>query len=167
MKNRILCTMLALALCLGLAVPAWAAGPTFTDVPTTHWAYDFVEEAVENGWVAGIGDGKFGPDQSVTYAQFATMLVRAFYEDELAAYNGATSPWYAPYCNVIDQQHGFEETAVDGKAQDGAALDQAMSRYELAHMLYNVLKSKGIKVSIDLSKTHAETADWDSIPVSH
>lgn len=164
-KCRTLC--LALAFFQSLSVPALAAGPTFNDVPETHWSYSYVEQAVQNGWVGGYGDGRFGPEDKVTYAQLSTMFVRAFYQDELTAYTGPTSPWYAAYCGVIDQQGGFEDTAVAGKAQDGAAVEQAMSRYELAHMVYNVLKSKGINISIDIPKTHAETADWDAIPIEH
>ena len=141
--------------------------PTFTDVPKSHWAYSYVEQAVQEGWVGGYGDGRFGPSDPVTYSQLATMFVNAFYEDELAAYTGPTSPWYASYCNVINQLGGFEDTAVEGKTQDEAALSQSMSRFELAHMLYNVLKAKDALMPIDIQKTKAETADWDSIPVEH
>lgn len=141
--------------------------PTFTDVPESHWAYSYVEQAVQEGWVGGYGDGRFGPSDPVTYSQLATMFVNAFYQDELAAYTGPTTPWYASYCNVIDQLEGFKDTAVEGKAQDEATLNQSMSRFELAHMLYNVLKSKDALMPIDIQKTKAETADWDSIPVDH
>ena len=43
--------------------------PTFSDVPESHWAYSYVEQAVDKGWVAGIGNGLFGVDDPVTYAQ--------------------------------------------------------------------------------------------------
>lgn len=39
MKNRILSAALSLCLCLGLTVPACAAGPTFSDVPSSRWSY--------------------------------------------------------------------------------------------------------------------------------
>ena len=170
MKKRILSTVLSICLILGLSLPAGAVFgdiPTFSDVPESHWAYSYVEQAVDKGWVAGIGNGLFGVDDPVTYAQLSTMFVQAFYQDELAAYTGPTSPWYATYCGVIDQQGGFADTEVAGQAQNGTAVEQPVSRYELAHMLYNVLKAKGINVSIDIQKTHAETADWDSIPTDH
>ena len=31
--------------------------PTFSDVPADHWAYEFVEKAAKEGWVAGVGNG--------------------------------------------------------------------------------------------------------------
>ena len=167
MHKKLCSLVLASALCLGLSVPVLGAGAAFTDVPEGHWAYSYVEQAVDKGWVAGIGNSLFGVDDQVTYAQLATMFVQAFYQEELAAYDGPAGTWYAAYCGVIDQQGGFADTEVAGQAQDGAAVEQPVSRYELAHMLYNVLKAKGINVSIDIQKTHAETADWDSIPTDH
>ena len=59
--------------------------PTFSDVPADHWAYEFVEKAAKEGWVAGVGNGRFGVDNQVTYAEFATMLTRAYFSDELEA----------------------------------------------------------------------------------
>ena len=84
MKKRILSAALALCLCLGLAGPAWAAGPTFTDVPASHWAYDAIEDMSSRGVVAGFGNGRFGPGVNVTTAQFSVMLARLFYNDEMS-----------------------------------------------------------------------------------
>lgn len=75
MKNIRRLAVLLLALLL-LAAPARAATATFSDVPETHWAYASIQRATELGLVSGIGDGKFGLGQSVTRAQYATMLCR-------------------------------------------------------------------------------------------
>ena len=72
----------ALALAAVMAVSiiggmfAASGSPTFSDVPTTHWAYSYVERAADNGWVNGVGNGKFGVDQQVTYGELALMLGR-------------------------------------------------------------------------------------------
>ena len=101
MKKRILSLALALCLCLSLSVPAWAAGPTFTDVPADHWAYTYVERAAENGWVNGIGNNKFAPNRTLTFAEFYTMIVPVFVSDELAAYQApAGSPWWQAYMQI-------------------------------------------------------------------
>ena len=84
MKKRILAA--ALTLCLGAATPALAAAPSFSDVPSTHWSFSFVETAAEHGWISGYDDGSFGVNDQITYAQLATMLTRAFYDEELASY---------------------------------------------------------------------------------
>ena len=70
--------------------------PTFSDVPADHWAYEFVEKAAKEGWVAGVGNGRFGVDNQVTYAEFATMLTRAYFSDELEAYSLSLIHIYEP-----------------------------------------------------------------------
>ena len=63
MKKKILSLALSLTLMAGLAVPVRTANeePTFTDVPATHWAYTYVEQAAEKGWIKGNPDGTFAP----------------------------------------------------------------------------------------------------------
>ncbi len=78
-KQRISLLLIA-AMLISIVAGIFASNgkPTFTDVPSSHWSYSYVEKAAENGWVSGIGNGKFGVDNQVTYAEFSTMLVRAF-----------------------------------------------------------------------------------------
>ena len=55
---------------------------SFTDVPSSHWAYGYIETAVQHGMISGYGNGKFGPSDELTYDQAVTLLVRALgYED--------------------------------------------------------------------------------------
>ena len=49
----------------------------FTDVSGTHWAYKYVEYCHDQGVVAGYWDG-YHPDESVTRAQMAVYVQRAF-----------------------------------------------------------------------------------------
>ncbi|WP_051620255.1 S-layer homology domain-containing protein [Paenibacillus sp. UNC451MF] len=42
-----------------------------------HWAQTKVEQAISLGWIQGYPNGTFLPDQSVTKAEFAVLLVRA------------------------------------------------------------------------------------------
>ena len=48
----------------------------FTDVKSTDWFYSYVNKAVEEGIVLGIGDNKFGPYTNITRQDFAVMTVR-------------------------------------------------------------------------------------------
>ena len=47
----------------------------FTDLPNTHWAYDFVSYLYCRGVVGGYPDGTFRPGEGSTRGQFAKMLV--------------------------------------------------------------------------------------------
>lgn len=54
------------------------AAPNFSDLSTRHWATDYIEPLVEQGWLSGFRDGTFRPDSPMTRAQFAVLLVGAF-----------------------------------------------------------------------------------------
>jgi hypothetical protein len=47
----------------------------FTDVKSVSAAMPYIEWAVKNGIIQGIGDGRFGPDQQITREQMAVMMV--------------------------------------------------------------------------------------------
>ena len=51
-------------------------GIIYTDVPNTHWAYEYVYYLSELGFVNGKGGGIFAPSDSITRAEFVTILSR-------------------------------------------------------------------------------------------
>ena len=74
----------------------------FTDVSESHWAADIIQTAQETGIINGMGDGTFAPDGNVTYAQIATMLVRAMNYTMDAEYNGGWPNGYMKVANTAD-----------------------------------------------------------------
>jgi hypothetical protein len=60
---------------VGEEVEKWPARQAFDDVPATHWAAKYVTYCQYNNIIAGYGNGKFGPDDPVTQAQLAKMLL--------------------------------------------------------------------------------------------
>ena len=53
-KRKLLSLLLALAMSVTMAAPAWAA-QTYRDVPPSHWAYEAVEEMSQRGIFNGVG----------------------------------------------------------------------------------------------------------------
>jgi nitrogen fixation protein len=51
--------------------------PTFSDVPTTHTFYQYIETAYSRGIIAGYADGTFRPGNNVTRGQLAKIIVLA------------------------------------------------------------------------------------------
>jgi parallel beta-helix repeat protein len=49
---------------------------TFTDVPTIHWAWQYIEALVQNGITSGCGSGRYCPGSVVTRDQMAVFLLR-------------------------------------------------------------------------------------------
>lgn len=58
----------------------------FHDVPESHAQYDPITELEELGYVIGVGDEYFKPDDMTTRAEFAKMLIFAVGKDEEAEY---------------------------------------------------------------------------------
>ena len=52
-----------------------SADPVFTDI-AGHWGEQYIIDAAKRGLINGYGDGRFGPDDKVTRAQFVTVLYR-------------------------------------------------------------------------------------------
>lgn len=89
--------MLALGLTVGGFAPVMSAAPVvaqtqtqtqFADVPSGHWARQFIVSLAERGVIAGFPDGTFRPDEPVTRAQYAAMVRQAFSQSSV---RGATS----------------------------------------------------------------------------
>lgn len=164
MKKRILSLALVFALCLGLAVPAFAAS-TFSDVPSTFWAYNEIKEAVNKGITSGYSDGTFKPGSTVTNAHFAAFLARAFYASEVDLSN--TRAWYSPYTDVLAAHDLLKGTYA--AADLTAYVNQPISRYDMARLMYNVLMDKGVKMPSDSAlKTAKNTIkDFLGIPAQY
>lgn len=59
-----------------LSITASAAELPFTDVKEKAWYYSYVKEAYEKGYMEGNPGGLFAPGDSVTRAQYVTILAR-------------------------------------------------------------------------------------------
>jgi hypothetical protein len=59
------------------------AAPGLSDVQG-HWAADTIQKMVDAGVVAGQPDGTFKPDNNISRAEFATLVVKAFKLEEKA-----------------------------------------------------------------------------------
>jgi len=53
-----------------------AATGVFNDVPTSHWAADWIEQLAAEGITGGCGGGNYCPANPVTRAQMAVLLLR-------------------------------------------------------------------------------------------
>ncbi len=171
MKRRITSILLSMSLCLGLSVSAFAAASsaTFTDVPTNHWAYQYINESYEDGVITGTsydeatGNRAFSPDSPLTMSQFITILTRAFYREDVTA-STATGSWYAP----------FEAVAKVHNLTDGLGtvnMDAKTTRYQMAVIMTNIMRDKvpaeQMPSKADIQATSAKISDWKEIPAEY
>jgi hypothetical protein len=59
------------------AIPDPEPPPSFSDVPSNHWAYKHIEYAVSQNVVKGYDDGTYQPDLVVDRGQMAVYIARA------------------------------------------------------------------------------------------
>lgn len=66
---------------------------SFTDL-SGHWGYDNVMQLVGMGAINGYNDGTFKPDNSITYAEYLTILVKTTKAGDGNYTAGDDEPWY-------------------------------------------------------------------------
>lgn len=74
---------MAVFVCLARGWEPLTPSGLFGDVPTDHWAAGYIERLAEEGVTAGCGGGQFCPETSITRAEIAVFLVRAWEVERL------------------------------------------------------------------------------------
>ena len=136
--------LLALALGAGLLTAnTYAAATTFTDVPATYWGYYYIDRAATEGLVSGIGDNQYGPEQTLSNAQFVTMICNMFYKTAVAANQNSSGQWWYPYMAAAYSAGILSNTTVAQRRAAAGGWTEAMvnaeiSRYDMAQIMVNV-----------------------------
>ena len=167
-KKRISLLLIA-AMLISIVAGIFASNgkSTFSDVPSSHWSYSYVERAAENGWVSGVGNGLYGVDRQVTYGELALMLGRSVYPELIDWYGGdpAEVAWYVP-CLAVMAGMGLDNgTPLDNGFEEVAL--QPINRYNMAQILYNFLKDGGKVPSYNAAAVQASIGDWSSVPSNY
>ena len=160
-----------------MIISAAAAEPTFSDVPTSHWAYVDVQRANALGIVNGIGNNKFNPDGTVTNAEFAAMITRAFYQgvvDGYINYFGESAVWWKPYIESAYAKCLLEGTKVliprnSGNYDWDETVTQPISRYDMAQIMYNtIVKEKAtLPTTEEITAAQSKIGDLANIPAEY
>ena len=111
------------------------AASSFNDVKDSDWFIDSVKYVSDNGLMTGTGAGIFSPNASTTRGMLMTILARKSGVDTTGS-----SPWY----------HKGLDWAVKNGVSDGTNPDNAITREQLASMLYRYAGSP--QTSGDISK---------------
>lgn len=156
MKKILSLTIASLILINLIKVPVEAA--VFTDVNDSDWYYGNVIVLVEEGIIGGYGNGKFGPEDTMTADQFIkTMVVALGHQLE----NGKTY-WAQPYIDKALELNIIEANEFDNYKATITRADMAMiCEKVLINLEGNISydKTQDIKSTItdlvDISSTHA------------
>lgn len=144
----------------------------FTDVKG-HWAEDSINYVYESGLFVGAADGTFNPDGSMSRAMFITVLGRLHgvsesYSGKVSFNDISESAYYAPYV-----AWAAESNIVQGTSDASFSPNSAISREEMATMLYRYVTFAGIKLNADESivslsfSDQTQISDWARTAVYH
>ena len=155
MKKALLSLILALAMLLG-TVTVFAADTGFVDVKESRWSYDNITWAVENGYMNGVGDGRFNPAGTTTRAMVETVLYR------LA---GSPDTDYVGLFNDVQDGKWFTDAVVwaaqkeivNGVGNAKFAPNANVTREQLAAIFYRYadfdnVKTGGVKADLSVYK---------------
>ena len=140
---------------------------SFTDVPADEWYSDAVSWAAQEGIVNGYGNGKFGPQDSITRQQLAAILYR------YTAYKGASvsaNGWASSFPDISNvsawavaaMQWAVKERYITGSPVNGQVFllpEASASRAQIATILMRYLTS-GDEKAIDLSALEEYGRDY-------
>ena len=119
---------------------------SFSDVPSTHWAYDAVEKMAASDTVKGYEDGSFHPDANITREEFVKILVNYFdftpEETTVSFSDVSESEWYAYYIQIA-----VANGIVRGVSADRFGVGENITRQDMAVMLDRAMSAKGITLS--------------------
>ncbi|MBR3992098.1 MAG: S-layer homology domain-containing protein [Clostridia bacterium] len=159
--------VLALSFIFALAAPVFPAGSSeFSDVKTTRWSHDAIRYAVDEGYMNGVGNGKFDPAGSMTRGMFVTVLWRKEGSPEVGFRPDFTDVKTGKYYSkavIWAKDHGIVSGVTDTKFDPNGKI----TREQLATMLYRYCSVKNLVVDergdvsafADKSKIHSYAAD--------
>ncbi|MHB8065703.1 MAG: S-layer homology domain-containing protein, partial [Ruminiclostridium sp.] len=137
---------------LGIDTSNLPAKATFTDVPTGHWAYKYVEAANKAGIVSGIGNGKFGVNNLSTREQITTMILNhlSISREAVLANQGLNDiQKFKDESEISDWAKSSIQFAVSNKLMSGISSDMfspkgSATKEQIAVILYKFLNSSDI-----------------------
>ena len=129
----------------GIVSGAGESDAFFTDVSGSAWYYNAVKFVYDYDLMDGVGGGKFNPDGTLTRAMIAQVLYNL--EGASGSYPSvftdvADSAWYAKAVNWA-----AASSIVEGKGNNKFDPDAAVTRQEMAAILYRYAELKGYDVS--------------------
>lgn len=110
----------------------------FSDVTPDAWFYASVTRALEEGWIIGVGDHRFAPEEQVTGGEWITILARLAGVSLQAGepwYTGAAA-WGAEHGIIDESSWGFEP-------------EDTLTREQMTDMIWRFARAQGM----DMEKT--------------
>ena len=126
-------------------VPVAVPGTTFADI-TNHANKTAIEELAARGIITGYNETTFGPNDTMTRAQFAAIVVRGLGLPLMTTNNFTdvkTGAWYAPYVGTA-----YTYGIVNGKTATSFDPNGTITRQEAATMVVRAARVLGLDTTM-------------------
>jgi uncharacterized repeat protein (TIGR02059 family) len=121
-----------------------------------HWAEKTIEELVASGAISGYPDGTFQPNKTITRAEFATILVKAFnLESKTGKVFNDTAGHWAKEAIATAQAHGI----ITGYSDTSFGPNDNITREQMAVMIVKAAQPAGT-VEAPAFNDSSKIADW-------
>ena len=137
--KRVCTLVLTGLLALPMAAPAGAAAASFSDLPSSHWAYIAMTEAAGYGILQGTGANTMSPSAPLTWPQFLAMAARAFAPEEYARSAASGAAWDQAGLDAARSAgllEGLDEAALTGAEIQEEQFWEKVERGEAAYEDY-------------------------------
>lgn len=128
----------------------------------SHWADVTIGKLIELGVINGYGDGTFRPDNTITRAEFSTIVRKAFKYDEVIgnSFDDTSNHW------AKNEVHTLVVSGVIDKAEYGDLYmpDKNITRIEMAKM---IVRAVGLgEQAVDMAGNDTRFVDNTEIPTA-
>lgn len=128
-----------------------------------HWAKKNIDAAVTKGWIFGYPDHTFKPNNTLTRADFVTMLARVSGEELPEVQESPFSDFSADTYYARSVQWAVDAGIIKGFEDGTFHPGQSITREQMAHIMAMYLAHKGYEVKPESDKTQDKIEDYSSI----
>ena len=150
--KKTMALLITLVMVLGMVpmVVSAAAQPSvedFVDVPSDHWAYNYVDFVVSNGYFLGTSETTFSPENLMTRAMFVTVLARyanaevdnetqtSFLDVPVGEYYSGAVAW------------GVDNDIINGQSESVFGTNSPITREDMVVLIVRTVKALGQTLS--------------------
>lgn len=130
MKRVSVLISIVMVLVMSLGSFAFAATASFSDVSSSFWANNYIKTVAEKGAINGYPDGTFGPQKTITVAEFVKVVVQLANGGQTVAATG--SHWASGYMDKAAELCITRDTTKDKAIFTAKDYDRAITRDEMA-----------------------------------
>lgn len=133
-----------------------------------HWAVEYIEDMVGQGFLTGKEGDNFDPDGILTLAEFSTMISNGFYglnlaEEKAKSHWYTPEEWWMPYFKATQTRDGMAGTLGQEEGLWSDIASTPISRYDMAQMIYNLLQDRQVDTLSEEAIHHWSVFFYDEI----